>query len=97
VFTTAAVVTGLVTLSKQKDYRNVPSDAEAENIASTGRTYRTLTDIEVGAALLSAGATAYFYFTAPNAKTTQSASRALMRVAPSVGPNAAAVAVFGNF
>ncbi len=99
VFAVAATVTGLITLSKEKDYENVPTDAEADSIRQTGKTFRLLTDIEIGAAVLSAGATAYFYLTAPKARPAQSAARShdRVRLTPIARPNGAGLSVAGTF
>ena len=99
VFAASATVTGLITLSKEKDYKNAPTDAEANSIASTGKTFRLITDIEIGAAVLSAGATAYFYFTAPKSRPAQSAARSndKIRLTPIASPNGAGLSVAGSF
>lgn len=98
-FAAAATVTGLITLSKEKDYENAPTDAEADSIAKTGKTLRLITDIEIGAAILSAGATAYFYFTAPKQGLAQSAthSRDKLQLTPIASPSSAGLSVTGTF
>jgi hypothetical protein len=96
-FAAAATVTGFVTLSKQKDYENVPDDAEASRIAKTGKVFRTLTDIEIGAAVLSAGATAYFYFAGLKATRAEVTSVSSVHVTPTFGPSTAGLSVQGRF
>jgi hypothetical protein len=97
-------------LGKDKDYDNATDPAEADSIKKSGKTYVLLTDIGIGAAVLSAAATAYFYFTAPKveAATVNTASSpngmraaatrgSSIHIAPTAGPNAAGLTIVGKF
>ncbi|HEY5960389.1 MAG TPA: hypothetical protein VIV60_27735, partial [Polyangiaceae bacterium] len=96
VFAAAATVTGVIALSKNKDYENATDLTEANRIKDSGKTYVLLTDIGVGAAVVSAGVTAYLYFSAPKAKP-EKASSASIQLSPAVSPSAAGLAMFGKF
>lgn len=109
-FTVAATVTGVMALGKQKDYDNATDPAEADSVKKSGKTFVLLTDIGMGAAVLSAAATAYFYFTAPkvDTATTSTASSVTdkrhaaapdgsIRLAPTAIPNAAGLTISGKF
>jgi hypothetical protein len=97
VFAVGATVTGLMALSKETNYKNAPDSAEADRLAKSGKTLALVTDIEIGAAILSAGATAYFYFTAPKEAAAQSASRSRVRLTPTASPTATGLALSGSF
>lgn len=90
-------------MSKAKDFDNATNPADRHEIASSGKTFSWLTNIGAGAALLSAGATAYFYFTAEKERPVASASTARaaqgsnIRLAPIATPNAGGLFVTGNF
>jgi hypothetical protein len=96
-FATAATVTGIIALNKDHQFNNSSDPAESDRLKSSGHTLAVLTDIELGATILSAGATAYFYFTAPKSTTGESAQRPKLQLAPVFSPTAAGVGVSGNF
>lgn len=110
VFAAAATVTGVVAMGKNKDFDNTTDPAKADSIKKSGKTFVLLTDIGIGAAVLSAGVTAYFYFTAPKAEPTKvghdtssadarkrTAAKTTIEFAPAASPSAAGLAVFGKF
>jgi hypothetical protein len=70
--------------------------ADADSIKKSGQTYALLADIGVGAAVLSAGVTAYLYITAPKVAPEKPRS-ASIHLSPTVSPSAAGLAVSGKF
>ncbi|HEY5959515.1 MAG TPA: hypothetical protein VIV60_23320 [Polyangiaceae bacterium] len=97
VFAGAATATGLIAMKKSKDLDKITDQAAADDAKGTVKTWALITDIGIGAAVLSAGATAYFYFTAPKASPEKQASVARWQFAPVVTPSVAGGAVFGRF
>ncbi len=110
VFAAAATVTGVIAMGKNKDFDNTADPPEADSFKKSGKTFVLLTGIGIGAAVLSAGVTAYLYFTAPKAEPSKvghdassagarrrTASKTTVEVAPIAGPSAAGLAVFGKF
>ncbi len=110
VFAAAATVTGVVTAGKAKDFDAETDPTKRHDIASSGKTFSWLTNIGVGAALVSAGATAYFYFTATKERPAQAAQRSSSRLrkstrtanrelqlSPVATPSAAGLAISGSF
>ncbi len=97
VFVAGATVTGLMTLSKEKDYKDAADSTEAAHLATSGNRLALLTDIELGAAILSAGVTAYFYLSAPKQTQAQLASRSQLRLTPKASPNSTGLAISGSF
>ncbi|HEY5959420.1 MAG TPA: hypothetical protein VIV60_22835 [Polyangiaceae bacterium] len=65
----AATVTGIIALDKDSSFNQATDPAQADRLKSTGKTFALVTDIELGAAVVSAGITAYLYFTAPKKRT----------------------------
>jgi hypothetical protein len=72
-FAVAATVTGIIALNKDSAYNHAASRADGDHIKSSGKLFALATDIGIGAALLSAGITAYLYFAAPERAESQAA------------------------
>lgn len=96
VFAVAATVTGVVTMGKKKDFDNASNPAEEDSLRKSGKTFALLTDIGMGAAIVSAGVTAYLYFSAPKAEAPKT-GKAKFNVSPMAGRNSAGLAISGNF
>ncbi|HEY5957713.1 MAG TPA: hypothetical protein VIV60_14215 [Polyangiaceae bacterium] len=98
VFAVAATATGLVTASKASDFDDSRDRSERHRIANSGKTYSLMADIGIGAALLCAGATTYFYFAGREEHAAPSArNRATLNLLPLLQPQAAGVAVAGRY
>ena len=100
VFAAAATTTGVLALSKQKDFDAANKDgnfAKANSLADKGKTYALLTDIGIGAALVSAGVATYFYFAPSSKSAEQKAANSAWQIAPSVDPLHAGVTLLGKF
>lgn len=102
VFAIAATATGVLALGKDKKFNESTNPSEEDDLKKSGKTLALLTDIGIGAAVVSAGITAYLYFSAPksparDATATNDKGVSQIRVAPAVGPNAAGVALSGKF
>jgi hypothetical protein len=100
VFAAAATTTGILTLSKHKDFEaadNRDDDKEADRLSKSGKRLALLTDVGIGAAVLSAGVATYFYFAAPGKSAEKSPSTATLQLTPSVGVDRAGLSLVGNF
>jgi hypothetical protein len=98
VFAAAATTTGIIALKKSKDLDKITDASEAEDAKGPVKTWALVTDIGIGAAVVSAGVTAYLYFTAPKGTAEkQAASERSVRFAPVVTTNFAGGAVLGRF
>ncbi len=101
VFAISATVTGLMLQSKKSEFTDINRDGtqpeKARSLIKDGKLYALLTDVGIGAALLSAGATAYFYFSAPSSKTEARAPVARFRLEPTLGRESAGVSLSGKF
>jgi hypothetical protein len=110
VFAITATVTGLLAQSKKSDLVEFNKDGlhpqEAQSARDSAKLYALFTDIGIGAALLSAGATMYFYLSAPKhapegksatALSTGTPSARTWSVVPSLGPDRANLSVSGSF
>ncbi|MGE5785539.1 MAG: hypothetical protein ACM3ZE_13150, partial [Myxococcales bacterium] len=102
VFAVAATATGVLALERDKKFNESTDPAEQDDLKKTGKTLALVTDIGIGAAVLSAGITAYLYFSAPKSPArdvTATSDKAVsrVRVAPAVGPTSAGVSVSGTF
>jgi hypothetical protein len=101
VFTVATAVTGAMVLSKKHelvDLNKTGDDPQkAQSLHDDAKRFALISDISLGAAVLAAGATAYFYFSAPNVRETVAAKQSGVSVVPAVGLHQAGVAVQGNF
>jgi phage gp36-like protein len=100
VFVASATVTGLLALSKKgklEDLNEAQEDhAAAVDARKDAKRFALFCDISLGAAVLAAGATTYFYFTAPTKERPVAASRAV-RFAPAIAPGFAGLAAQGSF
>jgi hypothetical protein len=97
VFAGAATVTGLVALKKSKDLDKIADAAAAEDAKGPVKTWALITDIGIGAAVISAGATAYLYFTAPKTTSEKPSAMARWQFAPVVTTHLAGGALVGKF
>ncbi len=71
-----AAVTGYLALEKNKDFDKINGvdPDEAEKLRNSGQVLNLTTDILIGAAVVSAGAAAYLYFTRPEVVVEQDVS-----------------------
>jgi hypothetical protein len=98
VFAGVATATGIVALKKSKDLDQINDRAEADSAKSSTRTWALVTDIGIGAALVSGGVTAYLYFSAPRAaQKEKAASASNVRFVPFATTNSAGGALLGSF
>ncbi|MGC4069171.1 MAG: hypothetical protein QM784_31890 [Polyangiaceae bacterium] len=100
VFAIGSTATTVMMFSKEKDYNRVNDRGDnverAEELADQHATYKLLTGIGLGATALSAGATIYFYLTAPRrAEARPSATR--LRVIPVIEPQRGGVVLTTTF
>ena len=100
VFAIGATVTGLMVQSKKSELEDVNRDGaqpeKARSLRDEGKLYALLTDIGIGAAVLSAGVTAYLYFSQPSNKTEQRARTGMYRLEPMLGSQSAGLSVAGK-
>jgi hypothetical protein len=101
VFAIGATVLGILEHGKKSDYDKLnaagKNPQKAEDMRSTVKSYALYTDIAIGAAVLSAGATAILYFTSPSSKTETQATASRLRLEPNVGPTQAGMSLSGQF
>jgi len=101
VFAIGATATGLIANSKKSDYNSTNATGndptKARDLRDSFKSYALLTDIGLGAAILSAGATAIIYFTAPSSKPEAKFTASRWRIDPNVGPTQAGLSFSGNF
>ncbi len=99
VFAAGAIGMGLVANSKKSDFESANDGTQyskAEGLRSDAKTFALISDICIGAAVLSAGATAYFIF-AGSSQSSASAQRAQLKLTPAVGSTQAGLALLGTF
>jgi hypothetical protein len=100
VFVASATVTGVLALSKKgklEDLNEAQEDHDAAvDARKDAKRFALISDISLGAAVLAAGATTYFYFTAPTKERPVAASRTV-RFAPAIAPGFAGLAAHGSF
>ncbi len=92
-----ATVTGLMTLSKSDEYKQANDGTRVDRAGDLRGQVQTLglvTDIMVGAAIVSAGLTSYLYFRTPEEDSKESLA---FRVAPAIGPKGAGLHLTGGF
>lgn len=94
-FAIGAGVTGAMALGKNNDYQtaNGVDGEQAESLKSETETLNLVTDILIGAAVVSAGVTTYFYLTRPERQDVGTE----IRLAPRVGLQTAALSLEGSF
>lgn len=100
VFAIGATVTGVIASSKKSDFDKANTGEnpdEADELRKSGKTFALITDIGIGAAVLSAIGTAIVYFTAPTTKVETKQPVACVKVSPSFGPATAGLSVLGQF
>jgi tetratricopeptide (TPR) repeat protein len=106
IFAVGATVMGFVEMNKKDDYEALNESGNNPDKASDMRDkvkrYALLTDIGIGAAVLSAGATAILYFTASSAsqeprKDARAKDIMRLRLEPSLGPTQAGLSFSGQF
>jgi hypothetical protein len=99
VFAAGAIGTGLVAKSKKSDFEAANDGTQystAEGLRSDAKTFALVSDICLGAAVLSAGVTTYFIF-AGGSSAAAPASKAQWKLAPAIGSRQAGLAVTGTF
>jgi tetratricopeptide (TPR) repeat protein len=100
-FAASATVTGLLALSKKSELTDLneagTDHAKAVSAHDDTKRYALFCDISLGATALAAGATAYFYFTAPKYETVATRVKPRLQLAPVVGAQQTGVTVFGSF
>jgi len=97
VFAVGAGVFGAMALSKNSEYKDANDGSnvgKAEDLHDSVQTFNLVTDVMIGAAIISAGVTSYLYLSRPKADV---ASSGWIRVQPEVGYNAGALRVTGAF
>jgi len=100
VFAVAATVTGVMALGKKRDLdaaNKIHDVNHADSLATAGKRLALFTDIEVGAAVLSAGVATYFYFRSPSKTPEQISSPVALRISPTVGPERVGMVLMGSF
>jgi hypothetical protein len=100
VFAIGATVTGLIASSKKTDFEKANTGSnpqKAEDLRESGKTFALMTDIGIGASVLSAIGTAVVYFTAPSVESDSKLSRARLRFYPDVSPTQTSIWVSGQF
>lgn len=100
VFAVAATVTGMMTLSKQNDFDEAKKHDEPKKLSSletSGGRLALITDIGIGAAVVSACVATYFYFTSPSKPVEKVASPTALRIAPAVNVERAVLSLAGSF
>ncbi|MGH7269744.1 MAG: hypothetical protein ACREJ3_04875, partial [Polyangiaceae bacterium] len=103
-FAVATVVTGVLAMGKHSDFQtanNGQDPANAQSIKDSGQTINLVSDVTLGAAVVTAGVTAALYFMRPTVEVaagSSSASRsASVAVVPEVGLSRAGLSLKGEF
>jgi hypothetical protein len=100
-FLIGAIVTGLTVQAKKSEFVDANRDGsqpdKARNLMREGKSYAILTDIGLGAAILTAGATALLYFSAPSSNSEASPPVARLRLEPTVGHASVGMSLSGMF
>lgn len=94
VFAAAATTTGVLALGKQKDYDNAVAPSDRSDARDAGKTLSLITDIGIGAAVVSAGITTYLYFSSKSAAKSEKVG---VRVSPIASPSTAGISFAGRF
>lgn len=92
-----AVVTGILALGKASDYDTVNDGTDpsaAEDLRKSGKTLNVTTDVLIGAAVVTAGVSAYLYFTRPEVDVRLDSGFA---VVPTVSSKGAGLTMLGHF
>jgi hypothetical protein len=100
-FAIAATVTGLIANTKKNDFNDVneggTEPVKARDLRDSFKSYALMTDLGIGAAIVSASATAIIYFTAPNKKQETKALASRIHVDPLIAPTQTGFSVSGQF
>ena len=97
VFAVGAGVTGVMALGKQSEFDDAISDGDpsaANDARDSGQTLNLVTDVLIGAAVVSGAVTAVLFFTRPEVPAQRDHGLALT---PALGPAAATLALSGRF
>lgn len=100
VFAAGAIGTGLVARSKRSDFDAVNDGTqvdEAQRLHDQTTRYLLISDICLGAALVSAGVTTYFYFAGSSSSKPAASSNAGRYIGPSIGPGFAGLSYSDRF
>lgn len=100
VFAVAATVTGVLALSKQSDFDSAKKDgntSKMNSLETSGNRFALITDIGIGAAVISAGVATYFYIASSSKPAEKVASPVALRVDPFVDADRAGFAFSGSF
>jgi hypothetical protein len=100
-FAIAATVTGLIANSKKNEFNDVNAGGtdpgKARDLRDSFKSYALMTDIGIGAAIVSAGATAIIYFTAPSKKQETKPVARRFNLEPVIAPTHTGFSVSGQF
>lgn len=94
VFTAAATTTGVLALGRQEDFDDATTVGERSDARDSGKTLSLVTDIGIGAAVISAGITTYLYFSSKSMRKTEKVG---VTVSPVASPSAAGLSLAGRF
>lgn len=97
VFAGAATATGIIALGKSRDLDKVTVASQVGDKQDQVKQWALITDIGIGAAVISAGVTGYLYFSGHRQPTEQPVASRNLRFTPVVLPNLAGGALFGDF
>jgi hypothetical protein len=100
VFAVAATASGIKTLSKQSDFDDAKkrgSNSQMDALEKSGNRWALITDIGIGAAVVSAGVATYFYFASSSKPKETVSSPVALRFSPEVNVNRAGVSLSGSF
>jgi hypothetical protein len=100
VFAAAATVTGVMAMSKQSDFDKAKKDgnvSKMDSLEKSGNRLALITDIGIGAAVISAGVATYFYFSSSSKPAEKVASPVALRIDPVVNVDRAGLALSGSF
>jgi hypothetical protein len=94
-FALGAGVTGVIALGKNSDYQNANGHdaAKAKSLQDDTKTFNLVTDVLIGAAVVSAGVTTFLYLRRPEREATGFE----VRVSPSLGLNQTGLNLEGAF
>jgi hypothetical protein len=97
-FTAGAVVTGVLALGKKSDFDDANTGAtpdEAEDLSSSTKSMNLVTDVLIGAAVVSAAVTTYLYLDRPEVPVGQ--EQGALKLEPLLGRDAALMSLSGRF
>lgn len=100
VFAAAATTTGVLALGKQSDFDKAKEDgntSKMDTLEKSGKTLSLVTDIGIGAAVVSAGVATIFYVTSSGKSTEAVPAKSAFQVVPSVGLDRAGLSLLGSF